>query len=278
MRLKFLLVPFLALILGVGAVLPASAGTNVSVTVSTNDPNAMAGLLIGGLMASFFSAQSGGQSVPAPAPVPVPSTQTKVIFEARPQPRPADPWSDLPAWYVASYADVPVERIVELRRSGRSWVQIAERYRLPEEFRGRTVIITESPAGKFKYKNKGKRDHRTFVVYDDREFERFIFVRFLEEYYAVPRATVVVWLDRGLSIHDIFLSVNLATRVRTRPDVIIRYRLSGEPWERIARRYRVAVVDLGRPVIIEHKNRRHVRFEHWKNNDNNGDNNDNNDD
>lgn len=232
---------FVALV-GTVVAVPAAARTTVSVTVSTDDPKAMAGLLIGGIMAAFFNAQGSGAAI-------------------RTVPQPRDPWADLPYWYVASWADVPVERIVELRRQGRRWVEIVEYCRLPQEFRGRTVIITGNPAGKVKVKaGKGR---PVFIAYTDQEFERFIFVRFLEDYYAVPRATIVVWLDRGLSLQDVFLSVNLATRARVQPDVIIRYRLSGEPWDRIARRYRVEVVELGRPVVIEHKNRRHLKFNHW---------------
>lgn len=251
MKPKVFLALFLCLILGVGAVLPAAAQTSVSVTVSTNDPKTMAGLLIGGLMGAFFGAQSGSA-----APAPAPSSSWSTVIVQRPQP--ADPWDDLPVWYVASWADVPVERIIELRRSGRRWVEIVERYRLPSEFRGHTVIITEPGHGRGRKKVK-----RVFVAYTDQEFERFVSIRFLEEYYAVPRATIVVWLDRGLSLHDIFLSVNLATRLRVRPDVIIRYRLAGEPWDYIARRYRVSVVDLSRPVIVERKARHRVRFDHW---------------
>lgn len=258
MKPRFL-VFFLTLVLGVGAALPAAAQTSVSVTVSTSDPKAMAGLLIGGVMAAFFSAQ-GSQAAPV-APPPAPQSKTQVIVQAGP--RPADPWSDLPVWYVASYADVPVERIIALRRSGHRWVQIVERYRLPEEFRGRVVYVTEGPSGKGKAKGHYKKPKRVFVAYSDQEFERFVFIRFLEEYYAVPRTTVIVWLDRGLSLQDVFLSVNLSARVRVKPDVIIKYRLSGEPWEVIARRYRVAVVDLGRPVVIERKHRRPVKFERW---------------
>ncbi|MDI6870633.1 MAG: hypothetical protein QME79_04595 [Bacillota bacterium] len=254
MKPRFLVTCLLALVLGVAAVAPAAAETSVSVTVTTSDPKTMAGLLIGGIMASFFNAQAGaGASAPQP-------TQTQVIVETAPRPR--DPWADLPVWYVASYADVPVEKIIALRRAGKRWVEIVEYYRLPEEFRGRTVIVEEKPSGKVKVKVKKGRP--VFVAYSDEEFERFVFIRFIEEYYAVPRATIVVWLDQGLSLHDIFLSVNLATRVRVRPDVIIKYRLRGEPWEAIARRYRITVVELGRPVIIEQKKHRHrVRFEHW---------------
>jgi uncharacterized protein (DUF433 family) len=242
----------LALALGVAFAAPAAAQTSLSVTVTTSDPKTMAGLLIGGIMASFFSAQNA-EAAPAPAPA---APQTAVIIRTAPKPR--DPWVDLPVWYVASYADVPVERIIELRRAGRRWVEIVERYRLPAEFRGRTILIEEKPSGRVKV----KRGRPVFVVYSDEEFERFLFVRFLEEYYAVPRATVVLWLDRGLSLHDLFLSVNLATRVGVRPEVIIQYHLSGEPWERIARRYRLEVRDLGRPVIIEQKRHRaRVRFE-----------------
>ncbi|HHW14026.1 MAG TPA: hypothetical protein GXX28_03710 [Firmicutes bacterium] len=261
MKLKASLALLLTLILGAGAALPAAAQTSISVTVTTSDPKTMAGLLIGGLMGAFFGAQSGA-AAPTPAPPPQPSAATVLIQ----QPQPADPWSDLPVWYVASWADVPVERIIELRRSGHRWVEIVERYRLPAEFRGHTVIITEPGHGRGRKKVK-----QVFVTYTDEEFERFVFVRFLEEYYAVPRATIVVWLDRGLSLHDIFLSVNLATRLRVQPDVIIRYRLAGEPWDYIARRYRVSVVELGRPVIVERKARHRVRFEHRDWDDHHGD-------
>lgn len=254
MKPRFL-VPVLAFLMAAAAALPAAAQTSVSVTVSTNDPKTAAGLLIGGIMTVFFNAQ--GEPAPAPA---APSSRTQIVIQAGP--RPADPWADLPVWYVASYAGVPVERIVELRRGGRRWVEIVKLYRLPEEFRGRTIIIAEKqPGGKWKAKHRKTRP--VFVAYTDEEFERFVFVRFLEEYYAVPRATVVIWLERGLSVQDVYLAVNLAYRVRVAPDVIIKYRLSGEPWERITRRYRVSVVDLGRPVVIERKERRPVKFERW---------------
>jgi hypothetical protein len=161
---------------------------------------------------------------------------------------------------VASYADVPVERIMELRQAGRDWVEIVDYYRLPQEFRGRQVIMIETPSGKVKVKVRKIRP--VFVAYSDEEFERFVFVRFLEEYYSVPRTTVVVWLNRGLSLQDVFLSVNLATRVRVQPETVIRRRLVGEPWEVIARRYRVDVAELGRPVVIERLQRRNVRFDH----------------
>lgn len=254
------LAALLALLIAGSAALPAGAATSVGVTVTTNDPQAMAGVLMLGAMAAFFGAQQSA-SAPAPAPVsvPVPKTGVSVTIQTGPSRAPQpDPWADMPAWYVASYADVPVARITELRRSGHHWYEIAERYHMPEEFRGRTVIITENPAGK--HKVKYKKTKSSFVVYSDDEFERFVFVRFLQDYYAVPRATVVVWLDRGLSLQDVYLAVNLATRVRVQPEVIVRYRLAGEPWEVICRRHKVRLSDLGQPVMVDRRAARKVRF------------------
>ncbi|MGE5509496.1 MAG: hypothetical protein ACM3RP_13585 [Chitinophagales bacterium] len=263
----FLAAMFALLIAG-SAALPAAAGTSVGVTVTTNDPQAMAGVLMLGAMAAFFGAQQGS-TAPAPAPVPAPAPQTGVSVTIQNGPAPVpqrDPWADLPAWYVASFANVPVERVIELRRTGHHWTEIVERYRLPEEFRGRTVIITENRAGKHKVKVVKSRP--VLVAYTDDEFERYVSTRFIEDYYGVPRATVVVWLNRGLSLRDVYLAVNLAARVHVRPDVIVRYRLAGEPWEVISRRHKVPFSELGRPVNMGRRVKWGNRGQHGDDGDN----------
>ncbi|MDI3280923.1 MAG: hypothetical protein QJR13_06105, partial [Bacillota bacterium] len=150
------------------------------------------------------------------------------------------------------------DQVIVLRRQGLGWGEIAHRYGLPEHYRGRWMVQA-----------KGRKKVRVFVVYPDRDFELFVFRRFMWEYYGVPEEVIVIWLDRGLAPEEIFLAVNLACRARVQPVTVLELRWRGEDWEALARRYQVKYEELGVPVPPREKNKYHLRWQEREDEDDN---------
>lgn len=256
--------------LGLGLTQTAAAATSVSLNVASNDPDGVAKVLLGGAMAAFFgmdpqvnvgiTAQSSGGGIKI-----TPNAQVSIPIANQPasQPaqqvivRPVDPFEQLPVWYVSGYYNVEPARIIELRRQGRHWTEVAEYYRLPEDLRGRWVIVQDQRG-----RGRGRgRERRVFVPYTDDEFERIVRIRFVEEYYGVPRTTVTIWLNQGLSMNDIFITVNLAGRAHVRPEQVVEYRRRGYSWDKICSRYGVPYSALSQPITPTKKAKYKVKWD-----------------
>ncbi|WP_324718053.1 hypothetical protein U7230_07260 [Carboxydochorda subterranea] len=124
----------------------------------------------------------------------------------------------LTAIYVAAEEKLPVRRVLTIQKArGWGWVHGQGHGKGP----------------------KWKAKEKTVVVVDDASVEREAFVRFVYEYYAVPRTQVVVWLDQGLSPDDVILAIHVAKRAHVSVERVVALRTQGLGWRVIAARYHV---------------------------------------
>lgn len=207
----------------------AEASLSISVTLTGRDEDAVQALFLGA-MAGFFGVDSD--------------------VVVRYQERERNFLENISIFYLAAESGTTPDQIIVLRRQGLGWGEIAHRYGLPENYRGKWMVQT-----------KGKKKAKVFVTYQDRDFELFIFRRFMWEYYGVPEEVIIIWLDRGLAPEEIFLAVNLAFRARVRPEAVLELRWQGKGWEELTQRYKVKYEELGVPVPPREKGKYHVR---WK--------------
>jgi hypothetical protein len=97
---------------------------------------------------------------------------------------------------------------------------------------------------------------------NDADFEEISVIRFLCEYYNTDSSILFSWRNRGLSDEDLFIGLNLATRLGRSPDEIFKIRTSGRDWRSISQKYRVPYDTLSQPV----KPRNKPVFNHYKKN------------
>lgn len=135
---------------------------------------------------------------------------THVVLDlAKDEPQPV---GLLTAVYLAGDEEASVRQVIRLKKE-RGWRGAHERFAGP----GR--------------RGRGPRS--------DLGYERQAFVRFVHEYYAIPRETVILWLDRGLLPTDIILAIHLAERAHLEVTHVVVLRLQGLSWRAIVARHRL---------------------------------------
>ncbi|MGE5575591.1 MAG: hypothetical protein ACM3TT_00150 [Syntrophothermus sp.] len=191
-----------------GQVTPATAGVSVTITSTNPQPEE---LLFMGAMAAFFGVE-----------------QAQIQSAGRPA------LEMMPAFYFAGESRMQPLEVIRVHSKGERWGRMAKVYGLAPNWHGKYI----------------SKKHKKLDYYelDDEEIERLTYVRFIHEYYLIPEDTIIIWLGRGLSINEIFIAVNLATRVSVAPATIIDLRLRRVPWEVIGVRYGVPYSQLWVPV------------------------------
>ena len=181
---------FPGLALGVGgAVSPgtqASSDVSVDVSITVPAPNlSLEETLFVGAMAAFF-----GMDVNIVANLYCPPSSPSITVEATtPRVAASEPKALLSAVYVSEYYDEDPATVVEMKRQGYDWDEIAEQ------------------------KGKGKKA-KTKIKKKGSDFENDSFVVFVTSYYDVPPAQVRKWLSLGMSETEIMFSLNLAARAK----------------------------------------------------------------
>lgn len=126
--------------------------------------------------------------------------------------------------------------VIYQKHKGKGWGKTAKEYGLPANFHGKYMSA--------KHKHKSS----PVDVIDDATFELMMTVRFLHEYYGVDPELLYDWHSRGLSDYDLFIAVNLSSRLRISPVDLFSLRISGKDWRFVARKYKVDYSSLGRPT------------------------------
>lgn len=128
--------------------------------------------------------------------------------------------------HVAEETGIAPERIVGERRKGRSWDEIIEAS-LPPGLR------KKGP----NHPGRARQEAKLRAGLDAYEVETT--ARLLAEYYAVQVDDIYVWIDAGLALEEVSLSLNFAARLRRDPEEIVFHRRQGRSWEWIAHQYGV---------------------------------------
>ncbi len=185
------------------------AQAGVSITITSNNPQP-GDLLLMGAMAAFFGVEQG---------------QLQSVGRA--------PLEMMPALYFAGERSLEPVEVIRAHSGGESWGRMAKVYGLPSNWHGKYMA---------------KKHKKYLYELDDDEVEQVTYIRFIHDYYLIPEDSIVIWLNRGLSINEIFVAVNLASRVSVSPGTIIDLRLRRVPWEMIGVRYGVPYAQLWVPV------------------------------
>jgi hypothetical protein len=181
-----------------------------SISISINVPDANLGeLLLVGAAALFFD------------------LDVDVALEYRTEVKSAE--SSISLMVLSKESDIPPKKLIEEKKKGRGWGAIAQ---------------GKMPPGLAK---KWKLDS-DLLTGDDDEFETTMVIQFLSSYYDIPNTTVYTWLEWGLPVVDIALSLNLAHRAQAQVTTIVNYRLEGYSWSQIASHYKIPVSLLQEPV------------------------------
>ncbi len=201
-------------------VAPAKAGPGVSLSVSITAPAPKLSLeetLFVAAMAAYFDmdvALIANLYWPARSVnIAIAATSARITV--------SEPAVLLSAIYVSKYYDEDPLTVINLKKRGHGWREIAQ------------------------LRGKGK---RAKIKKNDRDFERDGFVMFVSSYYAVSPARVERWLSMGMSEPEIALCLNLAVRAKADPNVVVGERRKGTSWEALGARYKIPGGDLARPA------------------------------
>jgi hypothetical protein len=186
----------------------ALAEPSISVSVNVPDTN-LGELLLVGAAALFFD------------------LDVDVALEYQTETESAE--SSISLMVLSKESDIPPKKLIEEKKKGRGWGAIAQ---------------GKMPPGLAK---KWRLDS-DLLTGNDNEFETTIVIQFLSSYYGIPNATVCTWLEWGLPVLDIALSLNLAHRAQVQVTAIVNHRLEGYSWPQIASRYKIPVSLLQEPV------------------------------
>ena len=52
-------------------------------------------------------------------------------------------------------------------------------------------------------------------------------------YYTVSQDDIIIWVKQGMSVTDVALCLNLASRMQVKPSVVVDARFKGESWVKL---------------------------------------------
>lgn len=134
--------------------------------------------------------------------------------------------------YTSNASGMDADTIVNEREHGTSWDEIAGKHNLPPGLRK---------------KSRGHPGLKRHLAGSD-PYEGAVTIQFLAEYYDAGTSDLYAWLDSGLTIEDVALTLNLSSIRRLDPDDVVTLRMRGLTWERIASRYDISIDRLSRPA------------------------------
>lgn len=200
----------LSMLIGLLLMTSNQALAEPSISVSVNVPEANLGeLLLVGAAALFFD------------------LDLDIVLEYQTEVKSAE--SSISLLVLSNESDIPAKTLISEKKKGRGWGAIAQ---------------GKMPPGLAK---KWKLDSE-LLSRDDDEFETTMVIHFLSSYYGIPNATVYTWLEWGLPVADIAISLNLAHRAQVQVTTVVNYRLEGYSWPQIASRYQIPVSLLQEPI------------------------------
>jgi len=136
----------------------------------------------------------------------------------------------------------PLNSIFALRKREENWSRVATILGLPPNAHGMQMALTHGKGKKVGLKRKLAQ-------------ESDIFIGFISDYYKIEMGRLWLYFERGFSINDILLAVNLGAHHRTRFELLLRDRERGLDWYTISRERNIKEERLFLPYRSEMKYR-----------------------
>jgi hypothetical protein len=140
-----------------------------------------------------------------------------------------------PLLYLSEETKSPPD-VIWRKHKGHGWGRTAKEMGLPANYHGKYMS------------GKQRNRYQAVSVVDDGAFDEMMTIRFIHDYYGTDPDFLFYWHSHGLSYEDLFIGVNLATRIHCAPREFFLLRTNGRSWQFIANRYRVPYTILNRPV------------------------------
>jgi len=136
----------------------------------------------------------------------------------------------------------PLNSIFVLRKREEDWSRVATIIGVPPNAHGMQMALTHGKGKKVGLKKKLAP-------------EGYIFISFISDYYKIERDRLWLYFERGFTINDILLAVNLGTHHRIKFESLLRDRERGLDWFMILRERNIKEERLFLPYRAEMKYR-----------------------
>ena len=148
----------------------------------------------------------------------------------------------------------PLNSVFVLRKGEEDWGRVATILGLPPNAHGMQMALTHGKGKKVGLKKKLAQDKKVelkkkFAPEDD------IFFIFISDYYKIERDRLWLYFERGFTINDILLAVNLGAHHGIRFELLLRDRERGLDWFMILRERNIKEERLFLPYRSEMKYR-----------------------
>lgn len=148
------------------------------------------------------------------------------------------PTATVSLFYLAAESGTAPDVYVAEKKKGRGWGAIAQ--------------------GKMPPGLVGKWKGGDPFLQGDIDFETGLSINFLSSYYTVSQDDIIIWVKQGMSVTDVALCLNLASRMQVKPSVVVDARAKGESWVKLTGRYKVSIELLKQPVAPKAKHTKKV--------------------
>lgn len=128
----------------------------------------------------------------------------------------------------------PLHSIFELRKREKDWEKVALKLGVSPNAHGMQTALTHGKGKKVGLKKK--LDQGKKVEPEKRLApEGYIFIMFISDYYKIERNRLWLYFEKGFTLNDILLAVNLGAHYRISFELLLRERENGLDWSMILR-------------------------------------------
>lgn len=121
------------------------------------------------------------------------------------------------AMFFSADTQRPINSILELKKRENNWEKVAIKLGIPPNAHGMQMALTHGKGKKLGLKKKLKQEEN-------------IFINLVSNYYQIEVDRLGLYIERGFSINDILLAVNLGTQHGIRFELLLRERERGLDW------------------------------------------------
>ena len=148
----------------------------------------------------------------------------------------------------------PLNSILTLRKREEDWSRVATIIGVPPNAHGMQMALTHGKGKKVGLKKKLAQGKKVGLK-KKLAPEGYIFISFISDYYKIERDRLWLYFERGFTLNDILLAVNLGTHHGIRFELLLRDRERGLDWFMILRERNIKEERLFLPYRSEMKYR-----------------------
>ena len=128
----------------------------------------------------------------------------------------------------------PLHSIFELQEREKDWEKVALKLGIPPNAHGMQTALTHGKGKKVGLKKKLAQGEK---VEPEKKLapEGYIFIMFISDYYQIERDRLWLYFEKGFTLNDLLLAVNLGAYHRIRFELLLQEREKGQDWSMILR-------------------------------------------